>query len=663
MSSVLQDRGAVSAGDEEAPPRLMHRLRLAAVSVVLAALAFLQDPGRIAADTKLDLAVDPAGFLSRALSLWEPLGFFGQLQNQAYGYLFPVGPLFVLGDAVGLPAWVVQRLWWSALLIGAFLGVVRLARLLGVERESARILAGLSYALAPRMVTEIGVLSVEVLPFAVAPWVIIPLVSVAQGRLTARRGAALSGIAVLFAGGVNAVATAAILPLGAWWILTRFRGRARWALAGWWAAAVALATLWWAVPLLLLGQYSPPFLDWIESSSVTTLITSPDTVLRGASQWVAYVVEPGGPTWPGGWMLVTAPVLIVVTGVVAALGVAGLAVRSTPHRAFLVGGVLAGFVLVSLGHTGAVQGLLAGNVQEALDGLLAPLRNTHKFDLIVRLPLAIGVGFAIDALCRRSLRRNPLGPRVVATSMVLLLAVGAWPMATGTLVRDRSFEAIPDYWPEAARWLAEESADGRALLVPGASFGIYSWGRTQDEPLQPLATSPWAVRDAVPLSSAGNIRWLDAIQERLDSGRGSPRLADALARAGVEYVVVRNDVDRRRSATPRTVLIRQALVRSGGFTPVAGFGPALPPYRTPNTVIDDGLQDTVAAVEIWRVDSPLAPADPRVTLRDASAVTVLSGAAESVLDVADVGVLGTEPVVVLGDETPLHAIDGVHLAY
>ena len=119
------------------------------------------------------------------------------------------------------------------------------------------------------------------------------------------------------------------------------------------------------------------------------------------------------------------------------------------------------------------------------------------------------------------------------------------------------------------------------------------------------------MRDAVPLSSAGNIRWLDAIQERLDSGRGSPRLADALARAGVEYVVVRNDIDRRRSATPRSVLIRQALVRSGGFTPVAGFGPTLPPYRTPTTVIDDGLQDTVAAVEVWRVDSPLAPGDPR----------------------------------------------------
>ena len=661
--SVEAPRSASTAVEAPAPARLLHRLRLSAVCVALAALAFIQDPGRVAADTKLDLAVDPGGFLLRALSLWEPLGFFGQLQNQAYGYLFPVGPAFVLGDAAGLPEWVVQRLWWSALLIGAFLGIVRLARLLGVQRESSRIIAGLAYALAPRMVTEIGVLSVEVLPFALAPWVLVPLASVAKGGLPARRGAALSGVAVLMAGGVNAVATAAVLPLGAWWILTRFRGRTRMALLGWWALAVALATMWWAIPLLILGRYSPPFLDWIESSSVTTLITSPDTVLRGATQWVAYVVEPGGPTWPGGWALVTTPALILISGAVAAVGLAGLSLRSTPHRAFLVGGVLMGAVLVSLGHTGAVQGIAAPAVQEALDGVLAPLRNTHKFDLVLRLPLALGVGFALDALMQRASRRYPRGPRVVAGAMTVIVVLGSWPMATGTLVRDRSFAAIPDYWAQAAQWLAEESPDGRALLVPGASFGIYSWGRTQDEPLQPLATSPWAVRDAVPLSSAGNIRWLDAVQERLDSGRGSPRLADALARAGVDFVIVRNDLDQRRSAAPRSVLIRQAMLRSGGFTPLAGFGPALPPFRTATTVVDDGLQDTVAAVEVWGVDSPLAPGDPRVVLRDATRVTVVSGSAESVVDLADADVLGEGPVVALGDEAPLDGIEGVDLVF
>lgn len=659
VESGPQAGGSVTApADPAAADRMVHRLRLVAVCAALTALAFIQDPGRIAADTKLDLAVDPSGFLGRALSLWEPLGFFGQLQNQAYGYLFPMGPFYVAADALAVPAWVAQRLWWSLLLCVAFLGVARLSRYLGVASPTARIFAGLAYALAPRMITEIGVLSVEVLPFAMAPWVIVPLAARGEGRLGNRRAAALSGLAVLACGGVNAVATFAVLPLAAWWILTRFRGAARWRLLGWWTLSVALATSWWLAPLLVLGRYSPPFLDWIESSSVTTLITSPDVVLRGASQWVAYVADGGGPVWPAGWQLVTSPALILATALVAAAGLAGLCLRDTAFRPFLVGGALAGLVLVGAGHVGPATGLGAEEVRALLDGALAPLRNTHKFDVLLRLPLAIGVGWAVQALLSaRGGRRRPFALAAVV-GLAVAVALGAWPALTGGLTRDRSFAGIPGYWAETAAWLADQEPGARALVLPGASFGVYSWGRTQDEPLQPLATSPWAVRDAVPLSSAGNIRWLDAIQERIDSGRGSPGLADALARAGVRYLVVRNDIDRRRADTPRGSLIRQALVRSGGFTPVAGFGPILPPYRTETTVVDAGLQDASVAVEVWRVDSPYAAPDPRVSIRDVDASTLIaSGAAEGLADLADAGVLGARAVLTVGDDGPVADLD------
>lgn len=649
-------------------PVLLHRLRLLAVCLALSALAFVQDPGFRAADTKLDLLTDPSGFLQRALHLWEPLGFFGQLQNQAYGYLFPMGPFFVLGDLSGLPMWVVQRLWWSLLLCAAFLGMVRLTRLLGVRWPAAAMVAGLAYALAPRMVTELGVLSVEVLPYAMAPWVLVPLVSAARSTmLSPRRAAMLSGIAIACTGGVNAVASAAVWPLAAWWILTSFRGRVRVIMLGWWLLAVALATAWWILPLALLGRYSPPFLDWIESSSVTTLVTSPDTVLRGTSQWVAYVADGGGPVWPSGWQLVTSPVLILATAGVAALGLAGLSLRSTPWRLFLLGGVLLGWVLVSWGHVGEVSGPGADELRALLDAGLAPLRNTHKFDVLLRLPLAVGIGLALQAAAARIGRGRRAGRDVIlrrtgvgmATALVLL---SAWPAVTGSLTRGRSYADVPGYWSQVADWLAQAKPAGTALLVPGASFGVYSWGRSQDEPLQPLATTPWAVRDAVPLSSAGNIRWLDAIQERLDSGRGSPGLADALARAGVRYVVVRNDIDRRRSDTPRSILVRQALVRSGGFTPVAGFGPVLPPYRSETMVVDDGLQDASVAVEIWRVDSPYAAPDARVTLRDAADVLVTSGSAEALLDLADAEVLQGRAVVTAGDDTSALVAAGAAMA-
>ena len=107
------------------------------VAVVSLALSLVQSPGRIAADTKLDLAIDPAGFLARALHLWSSEAPMGQVQNQAYGYLFPHGAFFLVGDLIGLPAWVTQRLWWAVLLTVGVVGVVRLAETLRIGSRLA----------------------------------------------------------------------------------------------------------------------------------------------------------------------------------------------------------------------------------------------------------------------------------------------------------------------------------------------------------------------------------------------------------------------------------------------------------------------------------------------------------------------------------------------
>src|SRR5262249_12203841 len=129
---------------------IVQRLRLACVCAAITLLVFSQSSGEPAADTKLDLVVDPARFLAAALRMWDPRAGAGQMQDQAYGYLFPMGPVFLLGKLAALPPWIVQRVWESALLVAAFLGVVRLARLLGVPGFWPRVAAGLAYALAPR---------------------------------------------------------------------------------------------------------------------------------------------------------------------------------------------------------------------------------------------------------------------------------------------------------------------------------------------------------------------------------------------------------------------------------------------------------------------------------------------------------------------------------
>jgi arabinofuranan 3-O-arabinosyltransferase len=187
--------------------------------LLLVALPFVTAPGNVIADTKLDLAVDPARFLARALTLWDPQQF-GQLQDQAVGYLFPMGPFFALGRLVALDAWVIQRLWISAILLAAFLGTVRLAGRLGIGTPWTRLVAGLAYALSPAGLTLLGALSSEFLPAAMLPWILLPLVGAANGGAVhgVRAGgwsrgsaAARSAAAVALCGGVNAAATIAVL--------------------------------------------------------------------------------------------------------------------------------------------------------------------------------------------------------------------------------------------------------------------------------------------------------------------------------------------------------------------------------------------------------------------------------------------------------------------
>jgi arabinofuranan 3-O-arabinosyltransferase len=640
--------------------RTAWRIRLAATCAVLMAVSFSQSPGLTAADTKLDLTQDPVAFLTRALNLWDDQAFFGQLQNQAYGYLFPMGPFFALGHVAGIDGWIVQRVWWGLLLSVSFLGVVRLARLVGIASPAARWTAAIAFALAPRVLTTMGPLSAETLAFALAPWVLVPLVAWRPGR-PMLRAAALSALAVLGMGGINAVATVASAALGALWILSETPREARLRLLAAWAGCCALASAWFLLPLLLLGRYSPPFLDWIESAAVTTSVTDGSAVLRGATDWVAYVANGGGPQWPAGWALIAERGPVVGTALVALVGVVGLARPGVRHRRFLLVALLGGAVAMSAAHVSEAgawaDGLLAQQLRGLLDGALAPLRNVHKFDVWVRLPLALGVGWAVAGLVERGRRTRlapgmPAGtwprpawwaPRVALVAVAASLVAGTAPAWRGDLTTDRTFRSVPGYWLDAAGWLSAAEGEGRALVVPGASFGIYLWGETRDEPLQSYARSPWAVRDAVPLSSAGNIRALDAVEELFTAGRGSLQLSDYLARMGVSHLVVRNDLDYAALDSPRPSLVHQTLELSGGFERAAFFGPLLGGYAADGAVGDGGVDGAYPAVEIYSVGQ--TGGDRRVAVRDASALDVLEGESESLLTALAVPAAIDRPIV------------------
>ncbi|TDB71440.1 alpha-(1-_3)-arabinofuranosyltransferase family protein [Micromonospora sp. KC721] len=657
---MLQSPGRPGPAEElDDAPNTVWRLRLVAVCLALSALAFLQDPGLIVIDTKVDLAIDPAGWMSRALHVWDPDGTFGQLQNQAYGYLWPMGPFFLAGKLLAVPAWVVQRLWWALVMTVACTGVVRLAERLHIGTPWARLIAGTAFALSPRLVTELGPISVEAWPSAVAPWVLVPLVGLARG-VPMRRAITRSALAVACAGGVNATAVLAVVPLAVLWLVGLHPWRMRMEALVAWGAAVAAATAWWLVPLLLLGRYSPPFLDYIETAPVTTAPTDTTTVLRGASHWHAYLNGAYGPPWTAGWRLATEQPLIVATLVVAGLGIAGLARRGMPYRRFLVTGLLVGLALVGLGHVGQLDGFGAQTQRTFLDAAGAPLRNVHKFDVVLRLPLVLGLAHLVGLLLRaartgdrpelagllpRLLQPVRLRAGLVTGAALVAVAAVASPALAGGLAAPGSFRDVPGYWHQATSWLDRTVGDERVLVVPAARFPRYLWGSPSDEITQPLLEKPWAVRSSVPLTPPGTIRLLDTVESALANGQGSPGLADLLARSGVRYLLLRSDLDYGRSGATQPVVARQALLRSPGIVAVRGFGPAVGGGRLPGNFVDHGLDVKARALEVFEVSRSVDP----VVAYDADDVTTVVGGPESLLPLAASGQLTDAPTVLAGD--------------
>ena len=615
VASPAGTQRAAPADTAERPsaPPLPSRWFLLVGAIALAC-AFAQSPGRISPDTKLDLTANPLRFLARATNLWNSELPFGQAQNQAYGYLFPHGAFFLAGHLVGLPGWVTQRLWWALLLTVGFAGLLRVAEALGIGSTSSRIVAAVAFALSPRVLTTLGSISSETWPMMLAPWVLLPTILALRGSSdrSVRALAARTGLAVALMGAVNAVATlAGCLPAVIWWACHR-PNRVWWRFTGWCAVALCLATLWWVVPLGLLRAISPPFLDFIESSGVTTQWSSLTEILRGTDSWTPFVA----PTATAGAPLVTGSAAILATCLVAAAGLAGLASPGMPARGRLVAMLLAGVALMAAGYSGGLGSPVAHQVQAFLDGSGAPLRNVHKLGSVIRIPVVLGIAHLLGRIPLLREFAHPERDKRVAVGVVVLTALAvstslAW---TGRLTPPGAFTAIPRYWHDAADWLGTHAAGtppGRVLVVPGAPFATQTWGTSHDEPLQVLGDSPWGVRDSIPLTPPQTIRALDSVQRLFAAGRPSPGLADTLARQGISYVVVRNDLDPDTSRSARPILVHRAVDGSPGLQKVAQFGEPVGPGTVPGFVPDSGLRPRYPALEIYRVTSgAAAPGSP-----------------------------------------------------
>lgn len=638
----MTDGAATTARGRSRLPSWSTRVNLLVYAAVVV-LNLLQQPGRITFDTKLDLQLDPGDLMARSMDLWNGDWALGGLQNQASGYLFPMGPVFLVGDLLGVPMWFWQRLWSAAIMLLAYEGARRLAgRWPGIGTAGA-VLAGLTYMLSPRVLTTVGGLSGETLPAAVLPWTLLPLVLFLRGRLRGWVAFVLSAATVPLMGGQNATLVVACLVLPAL-LLALAAGRTlrqRFTHLVAWGALVGLASLWWVVPLLLLGSYAPPFLDFIESARNTAGATGWLSSIRGTSHWVAFFPGGGQIGWEGGYELASSRLLVLPTVLVAAVGLVGLMQKGLWERRVLVWSLLVGLAVLTAGSGGWAGSIFADAWLHALDTSLAPLRNIHKFDPVVRLPLSLGVAaFATSAL-PRAWRRTDTSAAVPARAIALgvvgaLVLLAAAPAAAGSLRTKGGFDDVPAQWRDAVEFLDDQSGPTRAIVLPGAGFAVQTWGRTIDEPIQVLDPAPWMARAQVTVAPAGTLRMLDSVERAVADPRPQKHLPAALGALGATHVVLRNDLDTDEVDVPDHALVRTAVANVPGATLVASFGTT---------------SDSEAAVEVYEL--PHDP-EPRVDVQDWEDRVVVDGAPEAVPDVRAAGLAGGDQAVVLavGDERP-----------
>ena len=449
-------------------------------------------------------------------------------------------------------------------------------------------------------------------------------------------------------GGINAVSTLAVLVLPGMYLLTR-PGRRRWALGGWWVLAVLLATVWWAGPLLYQGRYGFNFLPYIEQAATTTQTMSAAAALRGSGNWVAYL-NFGQPWLTAGSVMTESAWAVAAGAVAAAAGLAGLARRDLPEALWLRGTVGVAALYALAGYSGPLGGPLspagADAAGRAAGGAAQRLQD--------RAGAGRGAG-ARDRACA--------GPRRVAAAgraRGRLRGRGGHPGRPGPALPERAGAAAgvlhrrcpptgsrrPTGWARTTAprppWWCRPT---RMASTPGDSRSTSRWNRW---PAHRGWSGAWC-RSA----AAGSSDLLNGAEQAIEAGTASPGLAGYLARAGIRYVLVRNDLDPAQLGyTPPEVV--HAALRASGFTRVASFGQPAPagPVGQGTSLQVEAIEPEYPPVEIFQAADPAdRPGGPAAVLPAAS-TTLVDGGPAALLQLTGQGLLGTgQPAVIAGQDT------------
>ena len=609
--------------------------------------------GRLNADTKQYLYLDPGGLLRRAFTLWDPVVAGGTVSHQQLGYLWPMGPFYWLMDVVGLPDWAAQRLWIGLIQMLAGLGALVLFRTL-LPHHRAQLVGALAYGLSPFVLGHVTGQSALLLPFSALPWMLwCTMRALDEGgwrwpaafALIVTTCGSLNGSSVFFV----LVGACMWIPYAVWW-QREITWRAGWRVLWHMGVLTLFCQLWWLAAYSIGGKYGLPILALTENVQSTSSSTSAAEIVRGLGYWFFYGRDPGRP-WLDGIAppYQTSRLLIAVTfalPVIALLFAASLRWRARHYFALLMalGTVIAVGAFAT--PTRSPAGAVFENASRHSD-LVLSLRNMQRAAPLVALGAAAFIAAGLSALSRRHVRVAGASALVI-----VVLVFGALPAQwrEGLIAPRFSREEIPQYWLDAARAL--DARDGRILEVPGIDFAAYRWGNTLDPITPGLVDRPVIARELIPVGSPPGTSLLNALDRSMQEGRFEPATLAPIARMlGATDIVVRNDLEYERYRTVRPQVLWPQVSAAPGLSAPQAFGPQLPNVAAADRPLID---------EIELALDPLTPAPPEIAIfavqgapravLSASAIgagTVIDGDGDGVLAAAAAGLLDLDRLPVL----------------
>jgi arabinofuranan 3-O-arabinosyltransferase len=644
-------------------PRRPDRFRWIRIGDVALAVAsylplLLTHRGKLGADTKTYLYIDPGRLLSRAPYLWDPAVGLGTVTHQNIGYLFPMGPYYLLASALHVPDWIAQRIWMGSVIFLAGLGVRYLLRTLRWEGPGTTV-AAFAYALSPYLLHYIYKHSVILLPFTALPWLVA--FSARAIRQGGWRYPSLFALVTLAAGGVNATSLLLVMIGPLLWVLHSVFVERETTLRKVWPPLLRIGlltlvtSLWWMAGLLMQGGYGIDILRYTETyKTVASASTGPE-VFRGLGYWFFYGTDALGPWFKSAVTETQSLPAIALSFLVPGVAIVAALLTRFRYRVFFVGLAAAGMVISIGAHplgSSTVYGRIF-NAFTATDSGLA-LRSAPRAEPMWILAAAVFLGAGVAALTQW----RPQWRLAFAGVALLAVVANLSPLWMGRLLDpylERDVD-VPSYWREAGAYLDRGDASTRALEIPGLDFAYYRWGASVDTILPGVTTRDTAGRELVPWGSPASADMTNAIDAGFQDGSFDPDgYAAVLKNLSVGDLVVRNDLQYERFKAPRPATMADWIGRAatashdqtGDATIGAphGFGPTAPNAPSPAAPLIDSTELALPrgtprphAVEV----RPISGTTPIVSTFPETHPTIVAGSADGIVGMANAGILGAQ---------------------